>query len=197
MPWGEFYSLVRWEVTMAEMLSEAGYATAIYGKWHLGKTNGRFPTDQGFDEWYGIPNSSDATVYTSLPSYVASGVPASAGMFIWESKWGEAAKKVEPYDLDNRGLIDRELTDRAIGFMKRKAADDNPFFLYLPYTATHFPTIPHPDFAGKTGNGVWADQLMQIYSYVGELLDTIDELDIADNTIAIFTADDGPEALDL
>jgi arylsulfatase len=68
-------------------------------------------------------------------------------MFIWESKRGEDAKKNEPYDLDNRELIDRELTDQAIGFMKREAADDNPFFLYLLYTATHFPTIPHPDFA--------------------------------------------------
>ena len=196
VPWGEDYGLVQWEVTMAEMLSEAGYATGMYGKWHLGQTNGRFPTDQGFDDWYGIPNSSDATVYTSLPSYTASGVPASAGMFIWESKRGEVAKKLKPYNLNNRGLIDRELTDRAIGFMQAEAAENKPFFLYLPYTATHFPTIPHPDFAGKSGNGVWADQLMQIDSYVGELLDTIDELDIADNTIVIFTADNGPEALD-
>ena len=117
-------------------------------------------------------------------------------MFIWESKRGEAAKKLEPYDLDNRGRIDRELTDRALGFMKRESAEHNPFFLYLPYTATHFPTIPHPAFAGKSGNGVWADQLMQIDSYVDELLETIDELGIADNTIVIFTADNGPEALD-
>jgi len=56
---GGVYGLVQWEVTMAEMLSSAGYATGMFGKWHLGRTEGRFPTDQGFDEWYGIPNSTD------------------------------------------------------------------------------------------------------------------------------------------
>jgi arylsulfatase len=192
VPWGEEYGLVQWEVTMAEMLSEAGYETAIYGKWHLGQSEGRLPTDQGFDEWYGIPNSSDEAVFSSLQEYNESGL--SGEMFVMESKRGEAAKQIRPFRLDNRPLIDRELTDRAIGFMKREAADGNPFFLYLPYTATHFPTMPHPDFAGKTGNGVWADQLMQVDSYVGELLDTIDELDIRENTIVIFTADNGPEA---
>ena len=55
----ENYGLTRWEVTLSEMLSQTGYATAIFGKWHLGDTPGRFPTDRGFDEWYGIPNSSD------------------------------------------------------------------------------------------------------------------------------------------
>ena len=67
VPLGEgVYGLVQWEVTMAEMLSEAGYATGMYGKWHLGRTKGRFPTDQGFDEWYGIPNTTDESVYSSL-----------------------------------------------------------------------------------------------------------------------------------
>ena len=54
---------------MAEMLSEAGYATGMYGKWHLGRTEGRFPTDQGFDEWYGIPNTTDESAYTSLEGF--------------------------------------------------------------------------------------------------------------------------------
>ena len=72
----------------------------------------------------------------------------------------------------------------------------NPSFVDLPYTATHFPTMPHPDYKGKTGNGLWADLLTQIDDYTGELLDKIDDLGIADNTIFIFTADNGPEALD-
>jgi arylsulfatase len=64
VPLGEgVYGLVQWEVTMAEMLSKAGYATGMYGKWHLGRTPGRLPTDQGFDEWYGVPNSTDEAVY--------------------------------------------------------------------------------------------------------------------------------------
>ena len=194
VPLGEgVYGLVQWEVTMAEMLSEAGYATGMYGKWHLGRTEGRFPTDQGFDEWYGVPNSTDESVYSSLEGFSQSGVPET---FVMEGKKGEVPKKVRPYRLDYRPLIDRNLTDRAISFMKRQVGANKPFFVYLPYTATHFPTLPHPDFVGKSGNGPWADLLMQIDSYTGELLDTIDQLGISENTIFIFTADNGPEAFD-
>jgi arylsulfatase len=96
--------------------------------------------------------------------------------------------------LDYRPLIDGDLTEKAIDFMKRQSEKDKPFFLYLPYTATHYPTRPHPDFVGKTGNGNWADLLLQIDTYTGRLLDAIDDLGIRDNTIFIFTADNGPEA---
>jgi arylsulfatase len=194
VPLGEgIYGLVQWEVTMAEMLSKAGYATGMYGKWHLGRTEGRFPTDQGFDEWYGIPNTTDESVHTSLPGFAESGlVPAS----VLISTRGKAPEKVRIYDLEYRPLIDRDLTDRAISFMERSVDSGRPFFVYLPYTATHFPTLPHPDFAGKSGNGVWGDILMQIDSYLGELLDSIDRLGVAENTIVIFTADNGPEALE-
>jgi arylsulfatase len=194
VPLGEgVYGLVQWEVTMAEMLAEAGYATGMFGKWHLGRTEGRFPTDQGFDEWYGIPNSTDESPYSSLPGFAQSGVSET---YVMEGKKGKTPEKVRPYRLDYRPLIDRDLTDKAIDFMKRQSAAGKPFFVYLPYTATHFPTLPHPDFEGKTGNGPWADLLMQIDSYLGELLDTVDELGLAENTLFIFTADNGPEALD-
>jgi len=194
VPLGEgVYGLVQWEVTMAEMLSEAGYATGMYGKWHLGRTEGRFPTDQGFDEWYGIPNTTDESVYSSLPGFAESGLPQT---FVLDSKKGQTPQKARPYNLDYRPLIDRDLTNRAIAFMKRQAESEKPFFIYLPYTATHFPTLPHPEFEGKSGKGLWGDMLMQIDSYVGELLDTIDDLGIANNTVFIFTADNGPEALE-
>jgi arylsulfatase len=194
VPLGEgVYGLVQWEVTMAEMLSQAGYATGMYGKWHLGRTEGRFPTDQGFDEWYGIPNTTDESVYTSLPGFSDSGL---AEPYVLDSKKGETPKKARQYDLEYRALIDRDLTDKAIDFMKRQTRAKKPFFVYLPYTATHFPTLPHPDFAGKSGNGLWGDILMQVDSYVGELQGTIDDLGIADDTIFIFTADNGPEALE-
>jgi arylsulfatase len=193
VPLGEgVYGLVQWEVTMAEMLSAAGYATGMYGKWHLGRTEGRFPTDQGFDEWYGIPNSTDESVYSEMQGFSESGINEA---FVMEGKKGSTPQKVRPYRLDYRPLIDRDLTDRAIDFMQRQAQAKKPFFLYLPYTATHFPTMPHPDFDGKSGNGAWADLLMQIDSYTGELLDTLDDLGIANDTIFIFTADNGPEAL--
>ena len=193
VPLGEgVYGLVQWEVTMAEMLSDAGYATGMYGKWHLGRTPGRFPTDQGFDEWYGVPNSTDESVYSSVQGFTDSGVSET---YVMEATRGKTPRKVRPYRLDYRPLIDRDLTDRALNFMQRQAKADKPFFIYLPYTATHFPTMPHPDFEGRSGKGVWADMLMQVDSYVGELLDELDELGIADNTLFIFTADNGPEAL--
>ena len=194
VPLGEgVYGLVQWEVTLAEMLSKVGYATGMFGKWHLGRTEGRFPTDQGFDEWYGIPNSTDESVYSSMEGFAKSGVEES---YVMESTKGQVPKKVRPYRLDYRPLIDRDLTDKAMAFMEKQVKADKPFFVYLPYTATHFPTRPHPDFVGKSGNGPWADLLMQIDSYTGELLAKIDKLGVSDNTIFIFTADNGPEALD-
>jgi arylsulfatase len=193
VPLGEgVYGLVQWEVTMAEMLADAGYTTGMYGKWHLGRTEGRFPTDQGFDEWYGIPNSTDESVYSSLQGFEESGVSPT---YVMEGRKGETPERVRVYDLDYRPLIDRDLTDRAIDFMTRQAEAETPFFVYLPYTATHFPTMPHPDFEGRSGNGLWADLLTQIDSYTGELLDALDDLGVADNTIFVFTADNGPEAL--
>ncbi|MEK6230811.1 MAG: arylsulfatase [Luteolibacter sp.] len=189
---GGVYGLVGWEVTMAEMLSDAGYSTGMFGKWHLGRTEGRFPTDQGFDEWYGIQNSTDESVYPDLQGFAESGVEKT---FVLESKKGEKPKQVRPWNLEYRPLIDEDLTVKAIDFMERKAKAKEPFFLYLPYTATHYPTRPHPDFVGKTGNGNWADLLLQIDTYTGRLLDKIDDLGIRENTIFVFTADNGPEFL--
>ena len=187
---GGVYGLVQWEVTMAEMLSDAGYRTAMFGKWHLGRTKGRFPTDQGFDEWYGIPNSSDESMYSERQGFAESGVEES---YVMEGSKGEKPRKVRPWNLEYRPQIDVDLTNRAIDFMKRQADAKRPFFVYLPYTATHVPVIPHPDYAGKTGNGDWADLLHQIDQLNGRLLDAIDNLGVRDNTIFIFTADNGPE----
>lgn len=185
------YGLVKWEVTMAEMLSDAGYRTGMFGKWHLGRTDGRFPTDQGFDEWYGIPNSTDESPYAQLEGFSESGLEES---YVYESRKGEKPIKVKPWNLEYRPLIDEDLTKKSIDFMERQVKAEKPFFLYLPYTATHYPSRPHPDFVGSTGNGAWADLLHQIDTYNGRLLDAIDKLGISDNTIFIFTADNGPEA---
>lgn len=177
---------------MAEMLSRVGYATGMFGKWHLGRTDGRFPTDQGFDEWYGIPNSSDESMYTERQGFAESGVEES---YVMEGRKGEKPTNVRPWNLEYRPLIDVDLTDKAIDFMQRQTKAQKPFFLYLPYTATHIPVMPHPMYAGKTGNGEWADLLHQIDQLNGRLLDAIDELGIRDNTIFIFTADNGPEGV--
>jgi arylsulfatase A-like enzyme len=188
-----WYGISKWEITLAEMLSDSGYTTGIFGKWHLGDTEGRYPTDQGFDEWYGIPNSSDRAFWPDSDSF-----QKDAGVeftYITTSRRGETPKKHEVYDRAKRTTIDREITDHAIDFIKRTAKTKKPFFAYLPYTQTHEPVDAHPDFKGKTGNGSFADVLAQTDVYVGELLDTIDALGIKDNTIFIFTSDNGREGI--
>jgi arylsulfatase len=193
------YGLTQWEITMAEMLSDAGYATGMFGKWHLGHTKGRFPTDQGFDEWYGIPNSTDESLWPDQPQFnevVKENLsPYAVPEYIYVGKKGSDPKKLKIYDSAERPEIDRECTDRAKEFIKRKAKAGKPFFAFLPYTQTHMPVTPSKEFAGKSGNGDWGDVLMQIDAYAGELLDTLNALGIADNTIFIFTADNGPEML--
>ena len=187
---GGVYGLVQWEITMAEMLADAGYHTAMFGKWHLGWSEGRYPTNQGFDEFYGV-ETTDVSVWTSLPGFKDSGLETPVVM---EGVKGKPATVVRDYDLEYRARIDSDLTDKAIDYMRRRAATDQPFFLYLAYTATHYPTLPHPKFDGVTGNGPWADLLHQTDQYVGRVTAAIEELGIADDTIVIFTADNGPEA---
>jgi arylsulfatase A-like enzyme len=178
---------------MAQMLSEAGYATGAFGKWHLGHTEGRFPTDQGFDEWYGIPNSSDESFWPDNPRFRPESHPYARVEYLMEGHKGEAPEKVRVYNSEERLLIDTELTRRTIDFMGRQIAAKKPFFAYVPYTQPHMPTIPHPDFKNKTHNGDFADVLTEIDAHVGQLLDAVDRLGIRDNTIFVFTSDNGPE----
>jgi arylsulfatase len=187
------YGLTQWEYTLAEMLSDAGYATGMFGKWHLGDSPGRYPTDQGFDEWFGIPNSSDESYWPDNDLFRPDVHPQARYEYVMEAKRGETPTEIEVYDSAKRLTIDREITSRAIDFMERAAEHDDPFFLFIPYTQTHLPVEPHPDNKGATGNGHWADVLAQTDAYVGELLDSVDKLGIKDNTVFIFTADNGPE----
>lgn len=188
------YGLRRWEYTMAEMLSDAGYATAMYGKWHLGQTKGRFPTDHGFDEWYGIPNSSNDAYWADNPRFRPNAHPFIKLTHVMASRRGEDPKETKVYDLKARTMMDREITERAIEFLRRQAPARKPFFLFLPYTQPHMPITPEPEFKGKTRNGDFADVLAQIDAYTGRLLDEIDRLGIRDNTVFIFTSDNGGEA---
>jgi arylsulfatase len=188
--WGMLYGLTNWEVTIAELMSEAGYATGMFGKWHIGDIPGRFPTDQGFDEWYGVANTTDEAEYRSQFQY-----DSAVGIkpMISEARKGEIPRNVKPYDIQARREIDAELNKRAIDFMKKNAKEKKPFFCFIPYTQPHLPTLPHPDFDGKTGNGHYADVLAEIDHRAGEILDAIDELKIRDNTVVIWLSDNGPE----
>jgi len=189
------YGLTQWEYTLAEMLSDAGYETGMFGKWHLGDSKGRYPTDQGFDEWYGIPNSSDESFWPDSDLFREGVHPQAKFEPVMEGRRGSEPKEVTVYDSAKRLVIDREVTEKAIDYMRRKAKAEEPFFLFVPYTQTHMPVEPEPAWKGKTGNGHWADVLAQTDHYVGQLLDTVDELGIRDDTIFIFTSDNGPEAL--
>ena len=150
---GGVYGLVQWEVTMAEMLSDVGYGTAMFGKWHLGNTARTVPDLSGFRRVV------RRRFHRRFGLYVAAWFRRERiGTAIrLRRRKGQEPKKVRPYNLEYRALIDGDLTTKAIDFMTRQAEAKKPFFLYLPYTATHFPTRPHPDFVGKTGNGPWAD----------------------------------------
>src|SRR5262245_57286558 len=196
--------LTLWEVTIAELLSARGYATGTWGKWHLGSAEARFPTHQGFDEWYGIPRTYDEAMWPSLnetnsvwPSvgdkqgWSAKVVPPE---FIYEAHEGEKARRVAELNVDRRRTMEAEITSHAVDFIKRKAKAHKPFFAYVSFSLFHFPTLPHPEFVGKTGNGDWADCLAEMDYRTGQILDAIKEAGVDDNTIVIFASDNGPEA---
>ncbi len=194
-PRGVWYGITKWEVTLAELLSDAGYATGIFGKWHLGDTEGRFPTDQGFDEWIGLPRSSDRAFWPDSNSFQPNSHPSAKFTHVMSALKGEEPVEGAVYDRAKRATIDREITDQAIDFMTRMSNAGKPFFAYLPYTQTHEPVDPHPDFYGSTGNGSFADVLAQTDVYIGELLDTVERLGLREDTIFIFTSDNGREGV--
>ncbi|BDF94358.1 arylsulfatase [Pseudoalteromonas sp. KAN5] len=188
--WGMLYGLTQWEQTLPELLSEKGYSTGMFGKWHLGDTDGRFPTNQGFDEWYGIANTTDESQYSSQYKY-----DGKVGLkpVVQEAKRNKTPTDIAPYDLDMRRQIDTDLTAKAIDFMTRQVKADKPFFAYVPLTQVHLPTLPHPDFIGVTGNGDFADSVVEMDHHVGEMVAALEKLGVTDNTIVIFASDNGPE----
>jgi arylsulfatase A-like enzyme len=188
--WGVLYGLTNWEVTMAELFSDAGYTTGMFGKWHIGDIPGRFPTDQGFDEWYGVANTTDESEYSSQQGYDPE---VGTQPMIVEARRGEIPQDVKPYNVASRREIDSNLADRAIDFMRRSVDAEEPFFAFVPFTQPHLPTLPHPDFDGRTGNGHYADVLAEIDHRAGQILDAIDELGIRDDTLVIWFSDNGPE----
>jgi arylsulfatase len=181
--------LAPWEYTIAKLLSDAGYATALYGKWHLGGTQGRLPNDQGFDEWWGIKNTSDEAGYSAWPLFKESGMPEP---MIWEGKKGEPSKPVMPFDLKVRPIFDGDyIIPKTVEYIKRNAAAKNPFFVYVGYSQMHPPVIGHPNFVGKSTQrgGLFADIIAEIDYRVGQVLDAVKEAGIDDNTIVILSSD--------
>ncbi|HEY6720106.1 MAG TPA: sulfatase-like hydrolase/transferase, partial [Burkholderiales bacterium] len=174
----------------AQLLGARGYATAIYGKWHLGDQAGRYPNDRGFDEWYGIPRTTNESMFSSSVGFDPAVVALPQVM---QGQAGKLVREVGPYDLSMRRRIDAELTQRANGFMRRQVDAKRPFFAYVPLTQLHFPTLPHPDFAGRTGAGDFADSMGEMDHRVGQMLDEIEALGVAGDTVVLFGSDNGPE----
>ena len=186
LPGQGHYGLAPWEYTLGELFSDAGYATAAFGKWHVGDVSGRLPTDQGFDEWFGIKNTSDESGYSSYPLFAESGFPVPK---IWEGMEGSPVVPVADFDLETRPLLDEWIVARAGAFIKRHAKAGRPFFTYLCFTQMHPPLIHHPDFTGKSGGGVYSDALAELDYRTGQVLDAIAKAGVAENTIVVWSSD--------
>ncbi len=168
------------ETTLAEVLKTRGYATGMVGKWHLGNRPEFFPTQQGFDEWFGLPYSHDMwpghpetpKMYDPLPLY-------------------DGGKVVNPAltyaDLEQ---LTTRYTERAVSFIEKHK--DAPFFLYLAHNLPHVPLAVSEKFRGKSERGLYGDVIMELDWSVGEILATLARLKLDEKTLVIFTSDNGP-----
>jgi len=181
--------LAPWEYTMAEMLRDAGYDTAMFGKWHIGASEGRFPTDQGFDVWWGFPNSTDVARFPEASGFEPGLMPK---FHFYEGTAEGGAKPVGEYDLAARPFVDETITHRAVSYIEGRAETDKPFFLYIPFSLVHHPSLPHPDFDGATGNGRYADATAEHDHRVGQVLDALEQAGLAENTLVFYPSDNGP-----
>ena len=182
--------LAPWEYTLAEMLSDRGYNTAIFGKWHLGYVEQRLPLNQGFDEWWGFPFSTDVAWY---PEAVGFDPALFAAPRLYQGRKGEELKALEPYDASVRPLIDGLIAEKSVAYIKAHARDDEPFFLYIPWSLVHHPSLPNPGFEGKSGAGRYGDAMIEHDHRVGQVLAAIREAGIEDNTLVIYASDNGPD----
>jgi arylsulfatase A len=174
------------EVTIAEALKTKGYTTACIGKWHLGHLPQFLPTSNGFDSYYGIPYSNDMDRAADAPRGRAA---------FWDPKseyWNVPL-------MQNETVIERPadqttITQRyglkAVEFIRENK--DRPFFLYLPHSLPHVPLFRSPEFEGRSRRGLYGDVVEEIDHTVGQILNTLRELELAENTFVFFTSDNGP-----
>ncbi|HET7219439.1 MAG TPA: sulfatase [Vicinamibacterales bacterium] len=171
------YGLNADESTIAEVLKTRGYATAIFGKWHLGHEKPFLPLHHGFDEYLGLPYSNDMwprhpqqkDFYPDLPLIE-----------------GDTVVKLDP----DQSQLTAMYTDRAVKFVERNR--DRPFFLYLAHAMPHVPLFASASFSGKSGQGLYGDVIEEIDWSIGQVLDAVARAKIDDNTLVIFTSDNGP-----
>jgi arylsulfatase A-like enzyme len=165
------------EITLAQIFKGRGYATAIFGKWHLGDAPQFLPTHRGFDEYFGLPYSNDM-----WPNHPTNGKNYPPLPLI------ENEKVVQTMP-DQRQLT-TWYTEHAVSFIERNR--DHPFFLYLAHNMPHVPLHVSDKFAGKSGRGLYADVVMELDWSVGQVLDTLQKQGLDEQTLVIFTSDNGP-----
>ncbi len=166
------------EETLAELLKERGYATGIFGKWHLGDRKEFLPLQQGFDEYYGVPYSHDM-----WPLHPTAKFPPL--------HWIEGnEKKQEIKNLTDAGQITSTITAKALSFIRRNK--NKPFFLYIPHPLPHVPLATSAAFRGKSKRGIFGDVLTELDASIGQVMDELKKQGIDKNTMVIFISDNGP-----
>ena len=169
------------EETIAELLKANGYTTGIFGKWHLGNDSIFLPSKQGFDEYYGIPYSHD--MWPLHPWQKQAQYPP---LF-----WIEGNKQVkEIKDLDDASLITGTVTEKAVSFIRQNKK--KPFFLYVPEPMPHVPLAASANFKGKSERGIFGDVLTELDWSVGQIMKELKAQGLDDNTVVVFTSDNGP-----
>ena len=166
------------ELLISEMLKENGYKTGIFGKWHLGDADEFKPTRHGFDEFFGILFSNDMWPFH----------PEIPNAFPDDLMLYRNEKPIET--LSDQSDLTKRITDESIRFINENK--DNPFFLYIPHPQPHVPLFASSDFNGSTGEGLYADVITEIDFSVGRILDALEKNGISENTIVVFTSDNGP-----
>lgn len=165
------------EYTIADYLKQNGYATGMFGKWHLGCLPEHMPTRHGFTEFFGIPYSNDMWPFHPKPSHPYKAIP------LYEN---ETVIEYNP----NINNMTARLTEHAVDFINRHK--NEPFFMYVPYTLPHVPLGVSEQFRGKSGAGLYGDVIMELDWSVGEILNSLKDNGIDKNTLVIFTSDNGP-----
>lgn len=165
------------EQTLAELLKPLGYATACYGKWHLGHHRQFLPLHHGFDEYFGLPYSNDMWPYHPERPEGYPDLPLIEGEEIIE------------YNPDQTKLT-TSYTERAVNFIEKNR--DRPFFLYVPHSMPHVPLYVSDKFKGKSGQGIYGDVVMELDWSVGRILSALKRLGLDEKTLVLFTSDNGP-----
>ena len=167
--------------TIAEVLKPAGYATGVFGKWHIGDHEDTRPPARGFDESSGLMYSNDMWKYH----------PQSRHFDTMELQfWKNGEIVIDDVSPEQQKMLTTWYTEHAVDFIARHA--DEPFFLYVPHNMPHVPLFCSDKFDGKSGEGLYADVMMEIDWSVGEIMNAFEEAGVADDTIVIFTSDNGP-----